>query len=139
MAYSDGGLREVAISKSGDISALADVGMWSPGYQPVTVRAVSVVLLAAVACAGQVTIDKRPTPGSDTSRAATTAVVNVPNAATAGTVYFKDQLNFTVLPGEELVAEVTDAFGGSAKADIILLIEPGSENPANNSEMIETS
>lgn len=130
--------REVLVVQCGAMSAAADIGSWNPGYQPVVIRAVAVVLRAIASSGGVVKVDKRPTVGSDTSRGdGDVATVTIPNAQAAGTVVYSDQLNVKVSPGEEIVAEVTDAFG--TFGDVIVLVEPAFENPANNTDMSETA
>lgn len=142
MSYTDGGFIQQDIVKSGSLVGTGDItgAVWAPGYQPVIVRAASVVLTVALACAATVKLDKRPTPGSDSGRGdGDVAVITLPNGQAAGTVVYKDQLNVKVSPGEEIVAEVTDAGGGSAAGHIAIHIEPSFEIPANNTEMTESA
>lgn len=136
MGYTDGGLFEVRLVDSGSLATAAVIGsQYCPGYMPVTVRAISVVLKTAASCAGVVQVKKWPTPGSSASESVI-GTVAIPNAQAAGTVVYKGGLNVKVSPGEAMVAECTDATGnGTQTADVMVLLEPSFENPANNTDM----
>lgn len=135
-------LQEQTLITDGSLAAAADIAgaKFAPGYIPVTIRAVSLVITDTIACAGVVKLDKRPTPGSDAGRGDGDVVtISIPNATAVGAVIYKDQLNVKINPGEEVVAECTDAAGASGKATIKLIFEPSYEVPANFSEMSESA
>ena len=132
---------ELEVVKAGSLASAADIGNFTPGYMPVYVRAVAVVLTTTASCAGVVKVDKRPTVGSDTSRGdGDIASITIPNAAAAGTVYYQDQINIKLSPGEQAVVEVTDATGnGTQTADVIFVLDPAPEVPGNNTDLIATA
>lgn len=140
MSYTTGGLQEVVVKKAGDLNALADLGGWAPAFHPYYIRAVMVIVANDIGGAGVVKFDKRPTFGSDTSRGnGDVATVNLATTHTGGTVVYVDGLNIKVSPGEEVVAEVTDVTAASDTADIVMLVEPAMEMPANITAMVEST
>lgn len=139
MGYTDGGLFEVVVAQSGSLASVANIGQeYAPGYQPVTVRAVSVVLKVAAACAGAVELEKWATVGSSTGKSSI-ATITIPNGQAAGSVVYKKGLNVKVSPGESFRAVCTDAAGASVIADVTVLCEPSFEVPGNNSDMVESA
>lgn len=140
MSYTTGGLYEVTVKQGGDLNSLADLGRFAPGLSPVYIRGVVAIMHNAVAAAGVVKFDKRPTFGSDANRGdGDVAVLNLTTAHTGGKAVYKMGLNVKISPGEEVVAEVTDVTGAGDLADIILLVEPAQEMPANISAMVASS
>jgi hypothetical protein len=119
-----------------DFTTTGDKARWSPGYLKVIIRAVAVELNAAPGDAGIVRFDKRVTFASDTGRInGGVATVNLATTHAAGSVVYKDGLNATIEPGEEVVVTVTDASAGVSGAKVTLYVEPQWENPANFSKM----
>lgn len=145
MSYTTSGLFEVRMgavtgTTNLDLTSTGDKARWAPGLAPVIVRQVAVIVNAAPGDAGVVKIDKRPTYGSDTSRGdGDGGVINMLTSHAAGNVIYKSGLNVTVNPGQELVAEVTDASANVNSAQIVLLVEPSPEQPANISAMKATT
>lgn len=140
MSYTTGGLFEYVVKQAADLNSLADVGSFSPGLSPVIVRGVAAIIDNDIAATGVIKFDKRPTFGSDTGRGdGDVAVLNLTTSHTQGKVVYKMGLNVKINPGESVVAEVTDVTGAGDKADIILLLEPVSEMPANISRMVASS
>jgi hypothetical protein len=138
MAYTDAGIFEYVMVESAD-GTVGDKGVpYTPGYQPVVVRGFAVVTKAVMSCAGLVALDKRATAGSDTGRTELDTVA-ISNATPVGSVVFVDGLNTKVSPGEELVAEVTDATGTASSLKVIAILEWSPESPANNSDMSESA
>jgi hypothetical protein len=123
-----------------DFTTTGDKARWSPGYLPVRIRAVAVELNAAPGGAGVVRFDKRTTFASDTGRGTgDVATINLATSQAAGSVVYKDGLNVTVNPGEEVVVTVATASAGVSGAKVTLYIEPQWENPANFTKMVKSS
>lgn len=140
MSYTTGGLYEFTLKQGGDLNSLADLGRFAPGLSPVYVRGVAAVIHNTIAAAGVIKFDKRPTFGSDTNRGdGDVAILSLTTSHTGGKVVYKMGLNVKISPGEEVVAEVTDVTGASDLADIILLLEPAQEMPANISAMVASA
>jgi hypothetical protein len=137
MGYTEGGLFEVVLVESAD-GTTGDKGFWGPAYQPVVVRGFAVVTRAVVSCAGEVALDKRVTAGDDTGRTELD-VVALANALAAGKVHFVDGLNTKISPGQELVAEVTNATGAASALRVIAFCEYSPEQPLNNTAMTESA
>lgn len=144
MSYAHG-LQEVRMGASTgvtnlDLTSTGDKARWAPGLCPMVVRQVSVLVNAAPGDAGVVKFDKRPTYGSDTSRGdGDVAVVNLATSHAAGKCVYKKNLNVTINPGQEVVAEVTDASASVNGAQITLLVEPAYEEPGNVSAMVAST
>ncbi len=91
--------------------------------------------------------DLRPTTGSDTSRTdGTVATINLATTHTfsAGSVqpviYHRPTTPIIVKPGQEVVAEVTDASASVTAASITLWVEPVYSTPGvDNTAMIATT
>ena len=140
MAYTDS-KHEVIIAKDASLASAADVGDWAPGYVPFRVNAIALVFTTAVDNTGALKVDKRPTAGSDTSRGdGDIATLNYTTTTGAqGKVVYKEGIDTVINPGEEIVAEVTDATPTAGAAHIILYGEPVWEVPANNTDMAATT
>jgi hypothetical protein len=109
----------------------------APGYQPIILRAVAVVITTATATSSiTVTVTRRVTAGSNTGETAVTTVT-VPVSTAQGTVIYKDGLDQKVMPGEEL--EFLVGGTGTGNGDIIAYFEPSWDMPGNNSDMIATA
>lgn len=133
---------EVELAAAADLNSVADVtgASFAPGYMSYIVRAVAVVINNDIGAAGELRIDKRPTAGSDTSRGdGDIAIITLDTVHTGGTVVYQDGLNVRLDPGEEAVAQVTNATAASDTARIILYLEPTWERPANNTAMVATT
>lgn len=131
---------EYIIAKDIDLNSAADCGDWAPGYMPVIVRAAALVVTNTLGSAGVIKIDKRPTAGDDTSRGdGDVASLTLPSGTAAGAVIYQDGIDVKVSPGEELVAQVTDACDASDTGHLIIFVEPVWETPANNTDMTATA
>lgn len=133
---------EVILAKGADLNSVADVtgARWSPGLVPHYVRAVALCIDNAIGGAGVLKFDKRATHGSDTGRGdGDVAVLTIPNSTAGGVILYKEGLNVLIRPGEEVVAEVTDATAASDTGTIILYVEPSWERPANNAAMLASA
>lgn len=132
---------EVLMTNEAAITATGDKAKWLCGYVPHVVRAGFFVVTTALGAADAAVfaLDKRPTAGSDTGRTADfISPLNIPAAAAAGNVIYKDGLQAKVVPGDELVAELTDASSAGA-GSYGLFVEPTWEVPANNTDMALTT
>jgi hypothetical protein len=133
---------EVILARGADLNSVADVtgAHWSPGYVPHRVRAVALAIDNAIGGAGVLKFDKRPTHGSDTDRGdGDVAVLTIPNSTAGGIVLYKDGLNVLINPGEQVVAEVTDATAASDTGTVIIYVEPVWERPGNNTSMLASA
>ena len=129
-------IQEQVIVQSGSGTSVADIGKWAPGYTPVIVKALCVLVRVVPSCAGVVSLEKRVTLQSDSSRVVLLCVA-IPNAAAAGKVYYAYMASgVKVSPGDELVAKVTDAMGTDAVVDVVVVVDPSFETPAANSDMV---
>ena len=126
---------EVMIAKDASLASAADVGDWAPGMVPHIIRAIALVFTIVPQATGVLKIDKRVTAGSDTGRGdGDIATINY-TTAMVGLVVYVDGLDIEIKPGEEIVAQVTDATPTSGSAHIIAYVEPRWETPANNADM----
>lgn len=121
-----------------DLTSTGDKALWAPMFVPHIVHAMAVGINATPGDAGVLKLDLRPTTGSDTGRTdGTVATINLATShtITAGTVskviYHRVSSPVTVYPGQELVAEMTDASASVSAAAITLWVEAMYENPAN--------
>jgi len=129
-----------------DLTSTGDKATWGPGLVPHIVRAVSIVIDATPGDAGVVKGDLRPTRDSDTSRTdGTVFTINLATSHTftAGTgpkvVYHVPSSPVKVLPGQEVVIEVTDASASVDEARVCLLVEPSWDQPGNITGMVATA
>lgn len=140
--YTNGGLFEFRIARRADLNTVADVtgATYAPGLQPVWVVGVAAAIDNDIGAAGVVKFDKRPTFGSNTNRGdGDVAVLNLTTAHLGGKVVYKMITPVKISPGEEVVAEVTDATAASDTADLFLLLSPTAEVPGNLSAMVASS
>lgn len=143
MAYATHGCYEVQMLKGTgerlvDLSSTGDKALWGPMFVPHIVHAMAVSPNATPGDAGVLKLDLRPTTGSDTNRTdGTVATINLATShtVTAGTIskviYHQVSSPVTVYPGQELVAEMTDASASVTAAAITLWVEPVYEAPGN--------
>lgn len=137
MAY-DHNQREVLIATGASTASLAVIGLYTPGYQPVILRAVALVFTTAAAAAGILLVKKRPTPGS-ASGETTVATINFDaTTGAAGKVVYVDGIEVKCIPGEQLAFEITDV-AASGVVEIKALVEESWEVPQNNTDMTETT
>lgn len=130
MSYSDKSivnLNETALT-------LASIGIkarWTPGVQGGVIRRWGLQLEAATsATAAVVSLKKRPTPGSATGEVILQTLTLATAEAAGNTVYGAD-LQSTILPGEQVVIDVTTAATGGATTFAFLEFDPDWETPAN--------
>ena len=135
------GMYEWVMGRAQALTPTGDKLYWSPGLQPVLLRGWAAIVTTAIQAADPCTInlDKRVTAGSDTGRVADiVGSITIPASTVQGKVYYKRGFQAKISPGEELVAEVTDATA-AGNATIVLLLEPSWEEPANNSNMVASA
>lgn len=121
-------------------ASTGDKAVFTPGMLPFVIRSVAVTLNASPGDAGVIKFDKRPTAGSDSGRGdGDVAVLNLATTHSAGQVIYKDGLSVRIDPGEQVVAQVTDASAGVTAATVHMLIEYIQENPANDANMVATT
>lgn len=130
-----------------DLSSTGDKALWGPNFVTHIVIAMAVALNATPGDAGVLKFDLRPTTGSDTSR--TDGTVGIINLATTHTftagsvqpvVFYRPTTPIVVKPGQEVVAEMTDASASVTAASITLWVEPVYSTPGvDNTAMIVTT
>lgn len=131
-------IREIRLARRADLNSVADItgATFAPAFEPVWVVGVAAIIDNDIAAAGVVKFDKRPTFGSDTSRGdGDVGVLNLATTHLQGHVVYKKVTPIKISPGEEVVAEVTDATGASDTADIVIYVSPSPEVPANLADM----
>lgn len=138
MGYASGTLTQ-PVAPAADLSATGDKATWTPSGLPATLRRVAAVVTTAVTTpAAVVSLDLRPTAGSDAGRVTGgVGTLTVPAASPLGRVVYK-ALNSTLLPGQEMVVNVTTA-AGAGVVDVRLDLVPVSDTPANNPRMVASA
>lgn len=130
MAYSEKhlvNLNETALT-------LASTGVkarWHPGVQGAHIRRWGLVLeQATTTTAAVVTLKKRPTPGSASGEVILSTLTLSATEAAGNTVY-SGNLSAAILPGEQVVVDVTTAATAGALTYAFLELDPDWETPAN--------
>lgn len=130
MAYAEKqiiNLNETAIT-------LASTGVkarWTPGVQGGTVRRWGLQLeVATSATAAVVVLKKRPTPGS-ASGEVVLSTLTLATAETAGNTVYSNNLHAQILPGEQVIIEVTTAATGGTATYAFMEFDPDWDTPAN--------
>lgn len=130
MAYAEKqivNLNETAIT-------LASTGVkarWTPGVQGGTIRRWFLQLeQATTTTAAVVVLKKRPTPGSASGEVVLQSLTLSATEAAGNTVYGND-LQATILPGEQVIIEVTTAATAGALTYAGLEFDPDWEVPTN--------
>jgi hypothetical protein len=140
--YTSGGLIEFRVARRADLNSAADVtgGTWAPAFQPMYVVGVAAIIDNDIGAAGVVKFDKRPTFGSDSGRGdGDVGVLNLTTAHLQGMVVYKRVTPIKISPGEEVVAQVTDVAAASDTADLVLLLSPSPDHPANMPDMVAST
>jgi hypothetical protein len=137
--YTNGDKNQILIKAAADLNSLADLAGWGPVFQPVRIVALVAVVTNALGGAGVIKFDKRPTYGSDTGRGdGDVGSLALPDTTAIGVVIYKE-VNITLNPGQQVVAEVTDATAGSDTADVYIVVEYLPDRPANFSAMLASA
>lgn len=138
MGYATGTFTQPVVAAA-DLSATGDKATWTPTGLPATLRRVAVVVTTAVTTpAAVVSLDLRPTAGSDTGRVTGgVGTLTVPASSPLGRVVYK-ALTRTLLPGQEVVINVTVA-AGAGVVDVRLDLVPVSDTPLNNPRMVASA
>lgn len=135
MGYATGTFTQPVIAAA-DLSSTGDKAIWTPTGLPATLRRIAVIVTTAVTTpAAVISLDLRPTAGSNTGRVTGgVGTLTVPVASPQGRVVYK-ALNTTLLPGHEVVVNVTTATGAGV-VDVRLDLVPVSDTPLNNPRML---
>lgn len=139
--YTGGGIHEFRMVRRADLNALGDYALsWGPAFQPVWVVGVAAINENALVGAGEIRFDKRPTFGSDAGRGDGDAGILILAASLpAGSAVYKLITPIKISPGQEVVAQLTDVTGAGDLADIVLLLSPSPEVPANIAAMVASA
>jgi hypothetical protein len=113
---------------------------------PFKCEVVLAALIITETCAGTtpgvVTMDKRPTAGSDASRGAADIASFAMGTTAAGKMLYDKVAKGTILyPGDEVVVEIATqpVTGPAGHFEPVLLVKPLSETLANLTDMVETA
>lgn len=124
------------------MASTGDVAVWGPGLYPHRVLAAAIILAADPAGTGAVKFDLRPTRGGDTNRTdgtvgtlewATTATFT--DGSEVSVIYEEFSSPVTVYPGQEVVAEVTDADANNTAVRIVLVVELIPTRPGQSEDL----
>lgn len=135
-------IREIRLARRADLNSVADItgATYGPAFEPVYIVGIAAVIDNDIGATGVVKFDKRPTFGSDSSRGdGDVGVLNLTTAHTQGKVVYKSVTPIKLSPGEEVVAEVTDATAASDTADIFIYVSVSPEVPANLTKLVASS
>lgn len=135
MSYANG-MYEVRIGENVNLTTIGDKADWAPGMVPYTIRGVAVMYRTEPTGSLVLKLDKIPGGGSRGD--GDVAVVTGSAADDLGDVLYK-KLNVKIVPGDEVIAEVTTASAGATDCHIILLVEPSWDVPENNTRMNASS
>lgn len=132
---------EIRLARRADLNSAADItgATWGPALVPHRVIGLAAIIDNDIAATGVIKFDKRPTFGSDSGRGdGDVGVLNLTTAHTQGKVVYKE-VDVRIVPGEEVVAQVTDVTGASDTADVVIYVQPDWERPANVTAMVASS
>lgn len=122
-----------------------DVAVFSPGGQKVQVLMAGAVVTET--CGGDDSkpvfkFDKRPTAGSDDDRGdGDVGELNLETTEAGKVMYDRSKEGTVILPGQEVVLELTQRADGSGAAGHVrpfLLVRPVPEEPVNLDNMVES-
>ena len=133
---------EVDVLASGGEKLLTVSGLerrWAPGYVPHVLRAVSLMLTTGSTATNAPRISiRRGIFGAATASGDEQTAITLTSGMSAGAVKYVDNLNVTIIPGQELTVipslGATTVLTAACKA----YVEPKWETPANNTSMSET-
>lgn len=139
MGYTDGGMRENRLAEAATLKTGSNHGTFQPGYQPVTIRAVSAMITTVIASndAGVLNAVFTKRDRVTGSNIATVATLRLSAGQAVGKVIYKDQLDVKISPSEDIT--VASSGIGDGAASFYIVYEPSPEVPANNTDMTETS
>lgn len=134
MAYSEKQLIAMYGDQADNSFTLVGTGVkarWSPALQGCTIRRLAVVVeVAATTTACVLTLKKRPTPGSAAGEVILQTLTLSATEA-AGTVVYGNDIAAAILPGEQVVIDVTTAGVAAVRNYAYLEIDPDWEVPGN--------
>lgn len=122
---------ETRVAEEVSISTAATIGVLRPGYVPVLVRAVAVVMTAGPTTTAAETI-------TVTAAGDTIATLTIPQGAAVGQVFYADGIEARVRPGESL-SFATAGDSGAGEADLVVFHQPAWEHPNNNDDMTDAT
>lgn len=109
------------------------------GLQPVWVKGAAFVIeVVPGTTAPVITIRHRPTIASATGQT-TIETITVPTTRAVGDVVYVDNIDKKVLPGEEVVFDVTTASVTTGSGHCILMTAPSWDAPGNNGNMFASA
>lgn len=128
----------IATGQGASLAALADIGVWAPGLQPIEIRGVALVITtAATVTAPVVDFYRRPTPGSDAARVLIKRLnPSLALAGVIGNVIYADVEGTHINPGEDIIAEVSTV-ATAGNAHVVIMFQTKWQQPANNAKMIK--
>ena len=111
---------------------------WSPGYVPHVIRAFSLTNTSTLANVSSLVgeLERRTLTATTVSSIAT---INGTATGGAGVVFYKNGLNATVQPGEEIQYRISTAATVAALLSATIWVEPRWEEPGNNTNMKATT
>lgn len=134
MAYAEKQLIAMYGDQADNSFTLVGTGVkarWSPATQGCTIRRFAVVVeVAATTTACVMTLKKRPTPGS-ASGEVILQTLTLSATEAAGTVVYGNDLQAQILPGEQVVVDVTTAGVAANRNYAFLEIDPDWETSGN--------
>lgn len=134
----DHGIREVHVKDDASLASTGIIGTWAPGLVPHIVRAAAIVVSNTVGAAGVVKL-MYGDAGLATTQGTEIDAINLATTHAAGEAVYVEGLDQEVVPGEEVIFDMTDAAASGDTGHLILLVEPRWERPANNDNMVEST
>lgn len=134
--------------KDGIFDSTAEVALTSTGVvkkfsvaRPIIVRQVSMCLTTAITSSGSVVVALKQYPvANSASNEVLLGALTIPTGAAAGTVYYKDLAAvYKIVPGQELVFEVTTAASSAGKATPMFVSDDSPETAANDANMVKSA
>jgi len=129
--------RSDLVLQGGLITTTGIKATWGPGYQPVKIRAVYLIITTTPTVTPPVVnFYRRPTAGSETAKVLIKALNPSLAQAVQGNVIFADGLDVQINPGEDISVDVGTASTAGA-AIMGAFTESAWEKPGNNARMVE--
>ena len=126
---------EVVLMSNATLATTGDKGAYCT-TMGCTVRRLAISFHTEPTDGGVMAFDKIDVAG--TRGSADVGTLNGTAAMVVGQVLYKE-VNIALLPGEAVVAEVTDAFAGATIASVIIVVDPDWEAPAAVARMVASA
>lgn len=123
---------EVVLATNVTLATTGDKGAYCT-TMGCTVRRLAVSFHTEPTATGVIAFDKIDVAG--TRGAADIGTLNITAGMTIGQICYKE-VNVALLPGEAIVAEVTDALDGVTIGSVVIVVDPDWEAPAAVSRMV---